>query len=138
MNKRLFYLLFYSTSDKIIFYSFPVLFFYFLILSFYSLSILCFQKHLFFYDFQEFCEIIDDPFGRGELLTGSVAISHGTGLAAGMMRHIYIEVHIAYHESFICRSFISFNALKTISGAGFACSTSSPATMEENISSSCI
>ena len=55
MNKRLFYLLFYSTSDKIIFYSFPVLFFYFLILSFYSLSILCFQKHLFFYDFQEFC-----------------------------------------------------------------------------------
>ena len=69
MNKRLFYLLFYSTSDKIIFYSFPVLFFYFLILSFYSLSILCFQKHLFFYDFQEFCEIIDDPFGRGELLT---------------------------------------------------------------------
>ena len=92
MNKRLFYLLFYSTSDKIIFYSFPVLFFYFLILSFYSLSILCFQKHLFFYDFQEFCEIIDDPFGRGELLTGSVAISHGTGLAAGMMRHIFIEV----------------------------------------------
>ena len=42
MNKRLFYLLFYSTSDKIIFHSFPVLFFYFLILSFYSLSILCF------------------------------------------------------------------------------------------------
>ena len=34
--------------------------------------------------------------------------------------------------------FISFNTLKTISGAGFACSTSSPATMEENISSSCI
>ena len=32
MNKRLFYLLFYSTSDKIIFYSFPVLFF--LIMSF--------------------------------------------------------------------------------------------------------
>jgi len=48
MNKRLFYLLFYSTSDKIIFHSFPVLFFYFLILSFYSLSILCFQKHLSF------------------------------------------------------------------------------------------
>ena len=46
MNKRLFYLLFYSTSDKIIFHSFPVLFFYFLILSFYSLSILCFLKHL--------------------------------------------------------------------------------------------
>lgn len=48
MNKRLFYLLFYSTSDKIIFQSFPVLFFYFLILSFYSLSILCFLKHLSF------------------------------------------------------------------------------------------
>ena len=48
MNKRLFYLLFYSTSDKIIFHSFPVLFFYFLILSFYSLSILCFLKHLSF------------------------------------------------------------------------------------------
>ena len=28
MNKRLFYLLFYYTSDKIIFHSFPVLFFY--------------------------------------------------------------------------------------------------------------
>ena len=48
MNKRLFYLLFYSTSDKIIFHSFPVLFFYFFILSFYSLSILCFLKHLSF------------------------------------------------------------------------------------------
>ena len=97
MNKRLFYLLFYSTSDKIIFHSFPVLFFYSLILSFYSLSILCFQKHLFFYDFQKFCKIIDNPFGRGELLAGSVAISHGTGLAAGMMRHIHIEIHITNH-----------------------------------------
>ena len=53
MNKRLFYLLFYPTSDKIIFHSFPVLFFYFLIISFLFLEHFMFSETFILLGFPE-------------------------------------------------------------------------------------